>query len=86
MSRLSDVFGHIAIEPKKKSSGDTFWSLLPREGFTAACAERLNAAVPLDDVSDREAQAIVQRGDLLAALEGVKQGKSNGAIRRAVTL
>jgi len=59
---------------------------LSREGFTAKCARYFNAFVPLDDVSDREAQAIVRRGDLLAALEGVQQAKSVGAIRRATVL
>lgn len=86
MTALPSVFGHIAIEPKKPSTGVAFWSELPRENFTAECARRLNAVVPLDEVSDREAQAMVQRGDLLSALIGSQQGEQTGAIRRAVTL
>lgn len=68
------------------SPGCAFWISAPREGFTQACVEAFGKFQVLDDVSDREVRAIVQRGDLLAALAGVRQGRQNGAIRRAVTL
>lgn len=66
-----------------------WWTAVERAHFFSECRTRFHddfLPVPLDDVSDREAQAIVQRGDLLAALEGVRQAKQVGAIRRAVTL
>ena len=80
------AFGHVAIEPKKTSRlGHAFWATCPREGFTEACRQAFGDFLS-DDVSDREVQVIVQRGDWLAAIDGARQAKQNGAIRRAAVL
>lgn len=66
-----------------------WWTAAERAHFFSECRTRFHddfLPVPLDDVSASEAQAMQRRGDLLATLVGVQQAKSNGAIRRAVTL
>jgi len=74
---------------EQQQSVQSWWPSAERAGFSGECRTRFQndfLPVPMDDVSPAEAQAMQRRGDLLATLVGVQAGKSNGAIRRAVTL
>lgn len=79
-----DRFGHVHIEPKRVSA--SWWLEPQRAGWTLTCRRRFGDFMPLDDVTDREVQILVERGHILQAMAGVRQAKSNAAIRRAVTL
>lgn len=82
MTIARQPFGHIVIEPKPEHHG-SFWIDAPREGFTTFCSEVMAVPIPVDDVTDREAQVLQRRADLLATLVGLQQARQNGAIRRA---
>lgn len=67
----------------------TSWWIDPepvkREGFTAYASKVLNAPIKVDDISDREMQAMVRRADLLAALIGVRTATAS-RVTRAIEL
>ncbi len=76
-------FGHLYIEPKPPVHA-AFWIGAPREGFTEFCARMCDVAIPVEDVTEQEAQIILRRQDVLATLIGIQQATSNQAIRSAV--
>lgn len=55
----------------------------PREGFTALAAQRLNAVIALDDVSESEFQIVVKRQQVLSALIGIQHGKRTVGVMHA---
>lgn len=59
------AFGHIAI-PHKRICQSSWWIDQPRQHFTKVAAQMTNTSVPIDDVSDREVQAMLQRSRWLA--------------------
>lgn len=61
-----------------------WWEGQPQSGFTSYCSEMMNAPIPVEDVTEREAQIIQRRMDVLATLVGIQQATSNQEIRSAV--
>jgi hypothetical protein len=58
------------------------WWLIdpPREGFTSLCAQQLNVPIPVDDVTDRETQIVVQRREVLSFITGKSKATRTAGI------
>lgn len=62
----------------------SFWlNNPPRIGWTQFCADQMHVPIPVEDVTEREAQIIQRRADLLATVMGLQQATSNREIRSA---
>ena len=61
-----------------------WWEGQPQAGFTTYCSVQMNAPIPVEDVTEREAEIIQRRRDVLATLVGIQQATSNAAIRQVV--
>ena len=61
-----------------------WWEGQPQVGFTQFCSAMMNTPIPVEDVTEREAEIIQRRRDVLATLVGLQQATSNAAIRRVV--
>lgn len=79
------TMGHIYIEPKRIAV-DSFWTRpnLPRDGFTKFAADEMKVVVPVDDVSDREAQLLIERQHVHSALIGLGRYRSTVGVRAVV--
>lgn len=79
------TMGHLYIEPKRVSVSPSSWLDQPRDGFTAHMAKALQQPVPVDDVSDQEAQLLIERQHIHSALIGLGRYRSTVGVRAIVS-